>query len=105
MEDFIRQNNGIPASLNYKEFPAATCIFSKRHHMCHGIPDYYELKEGDIVGIDVATILDDYFGDTCYTFKVGEVSDKVNKFLNIAKNSLFIGINQIKGGSYIGNIG
>ena len=109
LEEFIRYHGGIPAALNYSskgssKYPAATCI-SVNEAVCHGIPDDTILKDGDIVGIDVATILNGYFGDTCYTFPVGSVCEKTMKFLNISKNAMYIGINQIKDGSPIGNIG
>lgn len=104
IEKFITNRGGIPAPLNYKGFPAATCI-SINDTVCHGIPDDTVIKNGDIVGIDVATILDGYFGDTCYTFMVGDIADKVRKLLNIAKNSLYIGIHQVKDGCPVGNIG
>jgi methionyl aminopeptidase len=104
IEDFIRKNGGIPAPLNYKSFPAATCI-SVNNFVCHGIPDGTVIKNGDIVGIDVATIVDGYYGDTCFTYPVGEVSHNAAKLLQVAKNSLYIGIKQVKNGNYLGNIG
>lgn len=104
IEEYIRSNGGIPASLNYKGFPAATCM-SINEVVCHGIPDDTVLKDGDIVGVDVATILNGYYGDTCYTFPVGNISEKTRKLLQIAKNATYIGINQVKEGNYTGNIG
>ena len=110
MDKFIRDNNAIPAPLGYKvhpgqpPYPKSTCI-SLNEVVCHGIPDNTIIKEGDIVSIDVTTILDGYYGDTAITFPIGKISDEASYLLNIAKKCLDIGIKQVKPGKNTGEIG
>lgn len=101
---FIRKNGAIPAPLNYQGFPRETCI-SVNEVICHGIPDEYKLKEGDILNVDVTTILDGYYGDTSTMFCVGSISEDAQHIINVAKKCLEIGIKQVKPGNYFGNIG
>lgn len=113
-EKYIRDNGGIPASLNYGEiadgehrrppFPKSICT-SLNEVVCHGIPDDTKLKEGDILNIDVATILDGYYGDTCKMYSVGKISEDAKHLLKVSKKCLEIGINQVKPGNYFSNIG
>lgn len=105
IEDFIRQNNAIPAPLNYHGFPKATCI-SPNSVVCHGIPDDKTiLKNGDIINIDVTTILDGYYGDTSRMYKVGDVTSQANDLIDATKHCLDLGISQVKPGNKFGNIG
>jgi len=104
LEHFIRANGATPAPLGYRGYPKATCI-SVNEVICHGIPGDYVLKNGDIVNIDVTTILNGYYGDTSTMFSVGEISSDAQKLLTVAKNCLDIGIGQAKPGNYFGNIG
>lgn len=103
-----KNNNAIPACLNYKVgdkvFPKSVCI-SVNEVVCHGIPDFYVLKDGDIVNIDVTTILDGYFGDTCRMYEVGNVSPENKKLIEVTKNAMHIGISQVYPGNRIGSIG
>lgn len=101
---FIRKNGAIPAPLNYQGFPKETCI-SVNEVICHGIPNEYKLKEGDIVNVDVTTILDGYYGDTSTMFSIGSISEDAQHILNVAKKCLEIGVKQVKPGNYFGNIG
>lgn len=101
---FMRANGAIPAPLNYLGFPKETCI-SVNEVICHGIPSDYKLKEGDIVNVDVTTILDGYYGDTSMTYAVGAISEDAKHLMDVAKKCLEIGIKQIKPGNYFGNIG
>src|SRR5579859_29530 len=87
---YIQDNKAIPAPLNYKGFPKETCI-SLNQVVCHGIPGKYELKDGDILNIDVTTILDGYYGDTSTMFSVGEISQQAKKLLYATKKCLEIG--------------
>ena len=103
-DTFIRQNGAIPAPLNYLGFPKETCI-SVNEVICHGIPGPYKLKEGDIVNVDVTTILDGYYGDTSTMFTIGKISEDAQHVLNVAKKCLEIGIRQVRPGNYFGNIG
>jgi len=105
IEDFIRQNNAIPAPLNYHGFPKATCI-SPNSVVCHGIPDDNTiLKNGDIINIDVTTILDGYYGDTSRMYKVGDVTTQASDLVEATKHCLDLGIGQVKPGNKFGNIG
>lgn len=105
IEKHIRANGAIPAPLNYHGFPKATCI-SPNNVVCHGIPSKkIILKEGDIINIDVTTILDGYYGDTSRMFEVGEISDVAAKLIDATKHCLDLGIKQVKPGNRFGNIG
>jgi methionyl aminopeptidase len=111
IEQFTRDNGAIPAPLNYTvpaiptPYPKATCI-SLNEVVCHGIPsDKVILKEGDILNIDVTTILDGYFGDTSKMFIVPPISREASELLEITKQCLDIGIKQVRPGNHFGNIG
>ena len=103
-EEFIRDNGGIPGFLDYNGFPNTLCI-SINDAVVHGIPDEYELVEGDIVSIDCGVLMNDFYGDSAYTFSVGELSDEKEKLLNVTKESLYLGIEQAVVGNRIGDIG
>ncbi len=103
-DEFIRRHGAIPAPLNYNGFPKSICT-SVNEVICHGIPNQYILKDGDIINIDVTTILDGYYGDTCTMFPVGKISDNAQRLLEIAKKALDIGIRQVRPGNFFGNIG
>jgi methionyl aminopeptidase len=104
VHDFTVKNGGIPAPLNYKGFPKSVCT-SINNVICHGIPDETKLKDGDIVNIDVTTILDGYYSDASRMFMVGNVSEKAKKLVAVAKECLLIGLNQIKPYTALNNIG
>jgi len=103
-EEFIRDNGAIPAFLNYHGFPGTLCI-SINDVVVHGMPADYEIKEGDIVSIDGGTILDGYFGDSAFTYAVGEVSDKEWHLMETTLQCLYKGIDVAKVGNRIGDIG
>jgi methionyl aminopeptidase len=104
-EEYIRDHGGVPAPLNYMGYPKATCI-SLNEVVCHGIPsDQDVLKEGDIINVDVTTILNGYFGDTSRMYAVGEVSDEARALISAAKDCLDIGITQVRPGKKFGDIG
>jgi len=102
--EFITKNDAIAAPLNYLGYPKECCI-SLNEVICHGIPDETKLKEGDILNIDVTTILDGYYGDTSRMFTVGQISDEAASLLKITKESLEVGIRQVKPGNKTGRIG
>jgi methionyl aminopeptidase len=104
LEAYITDNKAIPAPKGYQGFPAATCI-SVNEVVCHGIPSEYVLKEGDIVNIDVTTVLNGYYGDTSTTFAVGDISDEARRLLSVAEQALQMGIRQVKPYAYFSNIG
>ena len=103
-EKFIRDNGATPACLNYRGFPKAVCT-SVNEVICHGIPGDRALKEGDIINVDVTTILDGFYGDTCRMYAVGQVSESAQKIMDTAKKCLEIGIAQVRPGNRFGNIG
>jgi methionyl aminopeptidase len=103
-EEFIRDHKAVPAFLNYHGFPNSLCI-SMNEQVVHGIPTNNLLKEGDVVSVDCGAILDGYFGDSAYTFTVGEVSAEVMNLLRVTKQALYLGIEQAVAGNRVGDIG
>lgn len=105
LHQFIEDHNATPAPLNYGGFPKATCI-SLNDVICHGIPsEETVLKNGDILNIDITTILDGYYGDTSRMFIVGEISGNAKALVEATKKCLDVGIEQCYPGNYFGNIG
>lgn len=105
IEEFMVGNGAIPATKGYNGFPKSSCI-SPNEIVCHGIPsENVILKEGDIVNIDVTTILDGFYGDTSRMFAVGAISPVAEKLIKAANHALTLGIQQVKPGNYFGNIG
>lgn len=102
-EEFIRDHQGIPAFLGYRGFPNSACI-SVNDAVVHGIPGEVILKEGDIVSVDIGVLLDDFYGDSAYTFSVGEISTEKEQLLKITKESLELGVQQARVGKRIGDI-
>lgn len=96
--------NAIPAPLNYHGFPKSICT-SVNQQVCHGIPSEKKLKSGDIVNIDITIIKDDYHGDTSKMFCVGDVSPHAKRLIKITQESMFLGIEQVKPGATLGDIG
>ena len=103
-EEFIRDNGAIPAFLNYNGFPYTLCI-SLNDQVVHGFPSNYELKSGDIVSVDCGVIKDKYFGDSAYTFMIGDVEDETKKLLKVTQECLDLAIAQAVAGNRIGDIG
>ncbi len=104
IDSYIRGNKAIPAFKDYNGFPNSACI-SVNEAVVHGIPGEYKLKDGDIVSVDVGVILNDYYGDSAYTFKVGKVDQDVCELLDATKTSLYKGIEQAVSGNRLGDIG
>lgn len=103
--NFIIEHKAIPAPLNYHGFPKSTCI-SVNHVVCHGIPSETKiLKDGDILNIDITVILDGYYGDTSRMYFAGKPSIKAKRLCDVTKKALQIGIEQVKVGNRIGDIG
>ena len=103
-ENFIRKNKAIPGFKGLYGFPGTLCV-SIDDEVVHGVPSNRSLKEGEIIGIDVGSIYDDFYGDHAKTFAVGKISDKKRKLLEITKESLNLGIKEVKVNAKIGNIG
>ncbi len=105
IHEFILDNGATPAPLGYNGFPKSCCI-SLNEVVCHGIPSKETvLKPGDILNIDVTTILDGYYGDTSKMFTVGEIAPAAQRIIDAAKHSLDLGIQQVRPGNHFGNIG
>lgn len=104
IERFIRDHGAIPAPLGYLGYPKSICT-SINEVICHGIPDETCLKDGDIINIDVTTILDGYYGDTSKMFAVGAISPDAQKLITIARDCLEIGVTKVKPYTYFGEIG
>jgi methionyl aminopeptidase len=103
--DYIVENGAYPSPLNYHGFPKSICT-SKNEVICHGIPSKKDiLKDGDILNIDVTTYLNKFHGDTNKTFFVGNVSPEVKKLVEVTYMCMREGINQVKPGGHIGDIG
>ncbi len=100
----VNVQDAIPAPLNYHGFPKSICT-SVNFQVCHGIPSEKKLKSGDIVNIDITVIKDGYHGDTSMMFCVGEVSPHAKRLIRVARESMFLGIGQVKPGATLGDIG
>ncbi len=109
IEKFILSNDAIPAFKGYggtrkrKGFPASACI-SVNEEVVHGIPSERKLEEGDIVSIDVGVLKNGYYGDSAYTFAVGEIDSRKRKLLKITEESLYKGISKASSGNSINDI-
>ncbi|NCC98453.1 MAG: type I methionyl aminopeptidase [Bacteroidia bacterium] len=103
-EDFIRANGATPGFLGYNGFPNTLCI-SVNEQVVHGIPSKYALKDGDIVSVDCGTIIDGFYGDSAFTFCVGNVDEKTQKLLRITREALYKGIEMAVHGNRIGDVG
>lgn len=104
VHDFTIKKGGTPAPLNYRGFPKSVCI-SVNEVICHGIPDGRVLQDGDIVNVDVTTILDGYYADASKTFFIGQPSEEAVKIVSVARNCLKEGMSMVKSGNRIGDIG
>lgn len=103
-EEFIRDHKAVPGFLGYNGFPYTLCV-SVNENVVHGFPSDYVLKEGDIVSVDCGTILNGFYGDSAYTFCVGEVNPETIKLLKVTKESLYLGIEKAVAGNRLGDIG
>jgi methionyl aminopeptidase len=103
-ESEIRKAGAIPAFKGYRGFPATLCV-SVNEEVVHGIPSDRKLKEGDIVGLDLGCIWEDFYGDAAKTYAVGEISEEAKRLLETTEKSLMIGIDQARVGNRIGDIG
>ena len=103
--DYTTDHGAIPAPLNFEGFPKSVCT-SINEVVCHGIPSEKEiLREGDIINVDVSTILDGYFSDASRMFMIGNVSPEKEKLVRVAKECLEVGMKAAKPFGYVGDIG
>ncbi len=100
----VKEQQATPAPLNYRGFPKSICT-SVNHQVCHGIPSEKILKSGDIVNIDITIIKDEYHGDTSRMFLVGKTSIQAQRLSQVAFDCMKIGIEMIKPGIMLGDIG
>jgi methionyl aminopeptidase len=101
--DFIRDHNAIPSFLNYRGYPFNSCI-SVNDVVVHGFPGKDELKEGDIISVDIGVILNGWHGDHAYTFAIGDPGKEVLKLIKVTKESLYKGIEKAITGNRVGDI-
>ena len=102
-EQVIRDGGGKPAFKGYHGFPATICA-SVNDEVVHGIPNRRKLEEGDIISVDIGAIVDGYYGDSAWTYAVGQVSSEVQKLLEVTEASLYAGIAAARPGARVGDI-
>ena len=102
--EFIRDNGALPGFLGYNGFPNSLCT-SVNEHVVHGIPNDTPLKEGDVVSVDCGVLKNGFYGDSAYSFGVGELKPEVQALLDATKESLYEGIKMAVVGRRIGDIG
>lgn len=102
-EEFILDNGGIPTFKNYHGYPFATCI-SVNDMVVHGFPNNNELRDGDVVSVDIGIFKNGFHGDSAYTFAIGEVSDDIKQLLRVTKESLYLGLEKAVSGNRVGDI-
>ena len=102
--EFVAERGGISAPLNYRGFPKSCCI-SVNHVVCHGIPGDKVLNDGDVINIDVTPTVDGWHGDTSRMFYVGNVGVKAKRLIDVTYESLMKGIEVVKPGATVGDIG
>ncbi len=96
--------HAIPAPLNYRGFPKSICT-SINQQICHGIPSDKILKNGDIINVDITVIKDGYHGDTSKMFCIGNVTPHAKRLVEITREAMFLGIEQVRPGATLGDIG
>ncbi len=103
--EFIKDHGGHPGFLGFNGFPNSLCI-SMNEVVVHGIPKAGQvMQDGDIISVDCGVLMNGFYGDSAYTFPVGEVSDEVMKLLVNTKECLDLGIEQAIAGNRVGDIG
>lgn len=102
--DFAMSHGAVPATLNYRGYPKASCI-SLNHVVCHGIPGKRVLREGDVLNIDVTFIVDGWHGDSSRMYGAGKISRAAERLLDVTYNALMRGIDAVKPGATTGDIG
>ena len=103
-EEFIRDNGGEPAFKGYNGFPCTLCA-SPNEVVVHGIPNNEPINDGTILSIDCGVFMNGFYGDSAYTYEVGEVKKEIQKLLKVTKQSLYKGIENAVSGKRIGDIG
>ncbi|MEO7923899.1 MAG: type I methionyl aminopeptidase [Chitinophagaceae bacterium] len=101
--DFIQDHGAVPSFLNYHGYPFNSCL-SVNDVVVHGFPGKNELKEGDIISVDIGVILDGWHGDHAYTFAIGDPGQEVMNLIRVTKESLYKGIEKAVAGNRVGDI-
>lgn len=105
VHEYTIAHGGIPAPLNYQGYPKSVCV-SINNVVCHGIPSEETIiQDGDIVNVDVTTIVDGYYADASRMFMIGQVSQEAERLVRVAKECMEIGIEAIKPWGFLGDIG
>ncbi len=104
VHEFTVKNGAKPAPLKYRGFPKSVCV-SVNEVICHGIPGDRILQDGDIVNVDVTSILNGYYADANKTFFIGTPGEDARKIVRIARESMYAGIASVKPGNTVGDIG
>ena len=102
-EEYIRDHGAVPSFKNYHGFPYATCI-SVNDAVVHGFPTNLELKDGDIISVDIGVYQHQFHGDSAYTFGIGDIPENVQHLMIVTKQSLYKGIEKAVSGNRIGDI-
>lgn len=102
-ETYIRDYHAVPGFLGLYDFPNTLCM-SVNEQVVHGIPNDKPMVDGDIISIDCGVLLNGFYGDHAYTFAIGEIASEVQQLLDITKESLYLGIEQMVAGNRIGDI-
>ena len=103
-EEFIRDNGGVPAFKGYAGFPNTLCM-SPNDQVVHGIPNDNVLENSEILSVDCGVVMNGYYGDSAFTYEVGEVDAETKQLLKVTKESLYKGIEMAVSGNRIGDIG
>jgi len=103
-EEFIRDNGGLPGFKGYNDFPYTLCV-SQNEEVVHGMPSNKEIKNGTILSIDCGVLMNGYYGDSAYSFSVGELTLEKKRLLDVTKEALDRGVIAAKFGNTIGDIG
>src|SRR5215475_11040988 len=100
--EYIRDHKAVPSFLNYRGYPFNSCI-SVNDVVVHGFPNKQELKEGDIVSIDIGVYKNGFHGDHAYTFAIGDPGADVSRLIRVTKESLYAGIDKAVAGNRLGD--
>src|SRR2546422_372267 len=102
-EEYIRDNDAVPSFKGYRDFPFSSCI-SVNDAVVHGFPSKDELKEGDLISVDIGVYKNSFHGDSAYTFALGEIAGDVKLLMQVTKESLYRGIEKATAGNRVGDI-
>jgi methionyl aminopeptidase len=102
-EEFIRDNGGTPAFKGYNGFPNTLCV-SPNEQVVHGIPNDKPLEDGTILSVDCGVLMNGFYGDSAYTYSIGEIDEETKMLLQITKESLYKGIEQAVEGKRVGDV-